>query len=45
MENIDSMLENKTELRKMSAASKLLGRPMAADAIAEMIVELARSGR
>ncbi len=45
VENIDSMLEDRAALRKMSAASKLLGRPMAADAIAEMIIELARGGR
>lgn len=40
---IDELLEKPKTLRKMSAASKLLGRPQAADEIAEMIIELARN--
>lgn len=40
-DTLDEMLANPRRLRKMAAASKLLGRPQAADDIAAMIIELA----
>ena len=43
IETIDDLLEDQGTLRKMAAASRSLGRPQAADTIAEMILELARS--
>ena len=43
METIDDLLEDQGTLRKMAAASRSLGRPQAADTIAEMILELARN--
>ena len=43
IDTIESLLANSKILRKMSAASKLLGRPQAADVIADIIIELARS--
>lgn len=43
IETIDDLLEDKGTLRRMAAASRSLGRPQAADTIAEMILELARS--
>ena len=43
IETIDDLLEDQGTLRKMAAASRSLGRPQAADTIAEMILELARN--
>ncbi|MDD3115298.1 MAG: undecaprenyldiphospho-muramoylpentapeptide beta-N-acetylglucosaminyltransferase [Anaerovibrio sp.] len=43
IENIDSMLSDESILAAMSEASRALGRPQAAETIAELIIELARS--
>ena len=39
---IDELLENPDELKKMSAASLKLGKPQAADEIADLILNLAK---
>ena len=39
---IDELLENRDELKKMSAASLKLGRPQAAEEIADLILSLAK---
>ena len=43
IKNIDELLSDEAGLKSMSKASKSLGRPQAADTIAELILELARS--
>lgn len=45
IETIDSLLGDEEGLHRMAAASMALGRPCAAEMIAGLIIELARSGR